>query len=135
MTLVPLVTYAVVSRTIKFPLGAGSVVPSYLVLVPMLLLLPPLTVPLFAAAALVAGTGGAAGRRRGKPQELLFSIPDAWHALGPAVVLSLAPAVTGRPRRRSTSPPCSPAASSTSLVSTARESLITGGSPRRSRDA
>src|SRR6266487_4658767 len=32
--------YALTSRIIKFPLGAGYVVPSYLVLVPMLLLLP-----------------------------------------------------------------------------------------------
>ena len=37
--------YAVVSRMIKFPIGAGYVVPSYLVLVPMLLMLPPMSVP------------------------------------------------------------------------------------------
>jgi hypothetical protein len=37
--------YAMVSRTIKFPIGAGYVVPSYLVLVPMLVLLPPGVVP------------------------------------------------------------------------------------------
>ena len=37
--------YAVVSRAVKFPIGAGYVVPSYLVLVPMLLMLPPTTVP------------------------------------------------------------------------------------------
>ena len=41
--------YALASRTIKFPIGAGYVVPSYLVLVPMLLLLPPGMVPLLAA--------------------------------------------------------------------------------------
>ena len=44
--------------TIKFPIGAGYVVPSYLVLVPMLLLLPPLAVPLLAAIGLVLGSAG-----------------------------------------------------------------------------
>ena len=34
--------------SVRFPIGAGYVVPSYLVLVPMLLLLPPATVPLLA---------------------------------------------------------------------------------------
>ena len=38
--------YALASRLVKFPIGAGYVVPSYLVLVPMLLLLPPGIVPL-----------------------------------------------------------------------------------------
>src|SRR5438094_467377 len=38
--------YAVASSMIRFPIGAGYVVPSYLVLVPMLLLLPPGLVPL-----------------------------------------------------------------------------------------
>ena len=73
---------------IKFPIGAGYVVPSYLVLVPMLLLLPP-------------GRRAAADRRRARardaragrrcgapsPSGCCSSIPDAWHTLGPALVL------------------------------------------------
>ncbi len=87
--------YAVVSRAVKFPIGVGYVVPSYLVLVPMLLLLPPTTVPLLAAAGLLLGTTGRWAVRRARPEELIFAIPDAWHALGPAVVLALAGTVHG----------------------------------------
>src|SRR5438132_6169840 len=80
--------YALGSRMIKFPIGAGYVVPSYLVLVPMLLLLPPGIVPLLTAGGLVAGTlGQLAAARAGTIERALFSIPDAWHSLGPALVL------------------------------------------------
>ncbi len=78
--------YALVSR-IEFPIGAGYVVPSYLVLVPMLVLLPPGLVPLLTAAGLVLGALGQWLAGHGKPERLLFSIPDAWHAVGPALVL------------------------------------------------
>jgi hypothetical protein len=81
--------YAIVSRTVKFPIGAGYFVPSYLVLVPMLLLLPPLAVPLLAAAGLMLGTAGRMLARRASAQELPFSIPDAWHAFGPASAPSM----------------------------------------------
>jgi len=79
--------YAVVSRMIKFPLGAGYVVPSYAVLVPMLVLLPPGTVPLLAAAGLALGTVIQCLTRQARPERLLFSVADAWHAVGPALVL------------------------------------------------
>ena len=82
--------YALASGAIKFPIGAGYVVPSYLVLVPMLLLLPPGIVPLLAAAGLVLGTLGQVLARRVAPERVLFSIPDAWHAFGPALVLIIA---------------------------------------------
>ena len=82
--------YALASRLVKFPIGAGYVVPSYLVLVPMLLLLPPGTVPLLAAAGLALGTLGQVAIERVGPERVLFSIPDAWHTLGPAIVLVLA---------------------------------------------
>ena len=87
--------YAVVSRMIRFPLGAGYVVPSYLVLVPMLLLLPPMAVPLTAAAGLALGTLVRWIARRARSEQLLFAVPDAWHAFGPAVVLALAGHVHG----------------------------------------
>src|SRR5947207_45422 len=47
--------YAFVAGLIRFPIGAGYVVPSYVVLVPMLLLLPPGVVPLLTAAGLLLG--------------------------------------------------------------------------------
>ncbi len=84
------VLYALASRMIKFPIGAGYVVPSYLVLVPMLLLLPPGLVPALAAAGLVLGTLGQVLVNRVGPERVLFAIPDAWHAVGPALVLTIA---------------------------------------------
>ncbi len=62
--------YALVAGAVRFPIGAGYVVPSYVILVPMLLLLPPSAVPLFTAAGLViasAARGGcAAGSGRAR---------------------------------------------------------------------
>jgi diguanylate cyclase (GGDEF)-like protein len=91
------VLYALASRLIKFPIGAGYFVPSYIVLVPMLLLLPPGTVPLLVAAGLVLGTLGQAIAGQIAPGRLLLSIPDAWHSLGPAAVLLLAAGTGGGP--------------------------------------
>ena len=89
--------------------------PSYLVLVPMLLLLPPGLVPLLTAAGLVLGALGQWLARRSGPERLLFSVPDAWHAVGPALVLLAAGPLHGTAQTMpSTSPRSSPAASSTS---------------------
>jgi hypothetical protein len=84
-----------VSLTVEFPIGAGYVVPSYLVLVPMLLLLPPEAVPLLVAISLVLGTVAQCIAHRAAPRQILSAIPNAWHALGPAVVLSIAGSVHG----------------------------------------
>ncbi|HYZ81197.1 MAG TPA: hypothetical protein VE571_08015, partial [Solirubrobacteraceae bacterium] len=46
--------YAVVGR-IEFPVGAGYVVPTQLILLPMLLMLPPAVVPAAVAVGLVSG--------------------------------------------------------------------------------
>ena len=86
--------YALVSR-IEFPIGVGYFVPSYLVLVPMLVLLPPAYAPLLAATGLVLGAGIQWLTGRAAPERLLFSIPDAWHAVGPALVLVLFGGETG----------------------------------------
>src|SRR4029077_1106425 len=89
------VLYALSSCFVRFPIGAGYVVPSYMVLVPMLLLLPPGIVPLMTAGGLMLGTLGQVAARRVGIERVLFSIPDAWHALGPALVLLLAHPVHG----------------------------------------
>ena len=83
------VLYAISSRIVQFPIGAGYVVPSYMVLVPMLLLLPPGIVPLLTAAGLVLGSFGQAAIQRTKPERVFLAISDAWHTLGPATVLLL----------------------------------------------
>ncbi len=85
-----LILYAISSRLIKFAIGAGYVVPSYLVLVPMLLLLPPGVVPLLAAAGLVVGASWQWVAGQVRAERIPMSIPDAWHTLGPTVVLLLA---------------------------------------------
>jgi diguanylate cyclase (GGDEF)-like protein len=81
--------YALVAGSVRFPIGAGYVVPTYVMLVPMLLLLPPATVPLFVAAGLVLASLVRLAARRVSVDHVLFSIPNAWHALGPAAVLIL----------------------------------------------
>jgi diguanylate cyclase (GGDEF)-like protein len=93
LTLLLVALYAVVAGAIRFPLGAGYVVPSYLILVPMLVLLPPSTVPLLTAAGLVLASGVQWAARRSSVDHVLRSIPNGWYAMGPAVVVMLA----GRP--------------------------------------
>jgi len=85
--------YAVVGR-IEFPVGAGFVVPTQLILVPMLLVLPPAVVPIAVAVGLVSGNAVECALGRVPPRRILSAIPDAWHAIGPAVVLLVA----GSPR-------------------------------------
>ncbi len=89
------VLYAFTSRIIKFPIGAGYVVPSWLVLVPMLLLEPPAIVPLLAAAGLMGGAVFEELRGARRLERCVFSIADAWHSLGPALVLSIFEPVSG----------------------------------------
>jgi diguanylate cyclase (GGDEF)-like protein len=83
--------YALFSR-IRFPVGAGYVFPTQLVLVPMLLLLPPASVPLLVAAGLLLAAAVGWAQKRTQPERMLFAVSDAWHALGPAVVLVTAAA-------------------------------------------
>jgi diguanylate cyclase (GGDEF)-like protein len=90
LALALMLMYALCSGLVRFPIGAGYVVPSYMVLVPMLLLLPPGVVPLLVAAGLVLGTAAQAQTRRTAPQRTFFAVSDAWHTLGPAVVLLIA---------------------------------------------
>jgi diguanylate cyclase (GGDEF)-like protein len=85
--------YAVVGR-IEFPVGAGYVVPTQLILVPMLLMLPPAIVPVAVAVGLVSGTAAECALGRVPPRRILSAVPDAWHAIGPAIVLLVA----GSPR-------------------------------------
>jgi diguanylate cyclase (GGDEF)-like protein len=85
--------YALVGR-IEFPVGAGYVVPTQLVLVPMLLILPPAVVPAAVGAGMVIGNGVDWAFGRVPPRRVLSAVPDAWHAVGPAAVLLAA----GAPR-------------------------------------
>ncbi|MGZ8650174.1 MAG: HD-GYP domain-containing protein [Solirubrobacteraceae bacterium] len=85
--------YVLVGRA-QFHTGAGFAVPTQIVLVPMLLLLPTPTVPLLVALALVLSTLGDSLRGGVARDRALVSVADAWHALAPAAVLVLAGAQT-----------------------------------------
>src|SRR3954454_2643904 len=81
--------YAILAG-VEFPVGAGNVLPTQLVLIPMLVLAPPGAVPLLVAAGLLLARLSDWVRKRGSFERLLFSIPDAWHAVGTSCVLLLA---------------------------------------------
>jgi putative nucleotidyltransferase with HDIG domain len=88
--LVLLAVYAAASE-VEFEVGAGSGVATELVLVPMLFLLPVAWVPLTVLGGL---TVGEAVSRRGHGYRLAVLPANAWHALGPTLVLLAA----GEPR-------------------------------------
>jgi putative nucleotidyltransferase with HDIG domain len=80
------VAYAVADR-IEFSSGTGYCVPTQLVFVPMMLLLPTPLVPLLVAAALMGSSGWDMLRGVTAPTRGLLAVADAWFALGPALVL------------------------------------------------
>jgi HD-GYP domain-containing protein (c-di-GMP phosphodiesterase class II) len=83
------VAYGIVSR-VEFELGRGSLVPTELLLVPMLFVLPVGWVPLAVAAAYVGGSLADALRGHIHPERVLLRLIDSWHAVGPALVLAFA---------------------------------------------
>jgi HD-GYP domain-containing protein (c-di-GMP phosphodiesterase class II) len=83
------VAYGLVSR-IEFELGSGSLIPTQLLLVPMLFALPLGWVPLAVASAYVGGSLVDAARGRIHPERVLLRLIDSWHAVGPVLVLALA---------------------------------------------
>jgi len=81
-----LAVYAVASQ-VEFEVGAGSGVPTELVLVPMLFVLPASWVPLAVAVGLALGEL-ATGYRQAHHLGRIAVLPaNAWHAVGPALVL------------------------------------------------
>jgi putative nucleotidyltransferase with HDIG domain len=80
--------YAVLASTV-FRTGTGVVMPTQVVFVPMLLLLPTPLVPLLVAAALVLSATAEAIRGRVAPARIPFGVADAWFAIGPAATLVL----------------------------------------------
>jgi HD-GYP domain-containing protein (c-di-GMP phosphodiesterase class II) len=90
---VAVVTYAAVSR-VRFEVGNLWVLPTQLVLVPMLFTLPPRSVPLLVAAALLLSKVPDFARGTLTASKAHFSLVDAWHAVGPVLVLSFAGAAS-----------------------------------------
>src|SRR5215207_3232623 len=94
--LVLLVLAAAILGRLDFETGAGYTVPTQLIFVPMLFVLPPAIVPVAAAVALALDRlpDVVAGRRH--PQRLVMALGDAWFAVGPALVFVLADLDTPR---------------------------------------
>jgi HD-GYP domain-containing protein (c-di-GMP phosphodiesterase class II) len=82
------IAYAGVAR-IEFPSGSGYAVPTQLVFVPMLLLLPTPWVPLLVALANVLATLVQVATGRTTLSRVPVGITDAWFSLAPAATLCL----------------------------------------------
>ena len=80
-------TYALMAR-VHFPIGYGFTIPTQLVLVPMLFLVPLGAVPLLVAAGMLLGglPEYLSGERH--PTRALAAIGDSWHTIGPVAVLA-----------------------------------------------
>ena len=83
------VIYALLAR-VHFPIGYGFTIPTQLVLVPMLFLVPLGAVPLLVAAGMVLGGLPEYMRGDRHPMRALAAIGDSWHAVGPVAVLAAA---------------------------------------------
>ena len=82
-------SYALASR-IRFAIGYGYTVPTQVLFVPMLFLLPPGAVPLVVTAGILLGALPDVIRGDLHPSRLVVATGDSWHAVGPALVLGLA---------------------------------------------
>ena len=72
---------------IEFSVGAATAVPTQLVFVPMLLLLPAPYVPLLVAAAFAARSAWGVLRQGAAPGRALHGVADAWFSIAPAAVI------------------------------------------------
>ena len=82
------VSYAVASR-LEFEVGSTMAVPTELVLVPMLFVLPPAQVPLWVAAAVILAHAPEYVLGIVPPERALVAVGSSWFSLGPAVVFDL----------------------------------------------
>src|SRR5436190_2820661 len=89
LTIALLVAAYAAAFRLDFEIGTGSAVPTQLILVPMLFLLPVGFVPLAVAAGIVLGTLDHCIRGDLHIQRVLLPVVTAWHAVGPAVVLGV----------------------------------------------
>jgi putative nucleotidyltransferase with HDIG domain len=82
--------YALAFR-LDFEVGTGSAVPTQLILVPMLFVLPVGLVPLAVAAGIAAASLVDWLRGSLHLERVFLRLVNSWHAVGPALVLGLAP--------------------------------------------
>jgi HD-GYP domain-containing protein (c-di-GMP phosphodiesterase class II) len=87
---VPLAAAYVAASRVEFEVGAGYTVPTELIFVPMLFALPTASVPLVVAGCFIAAKLPSYVTGRIRPDRAVVEVGDAWHAVGPALVLTLA---------------------------------------------
>lgn len=85
-----LVTAYAVAFHLDFEIGTGSAVPTQLILVPMFFVLPTGSVPLAVAGAIMLASLFDAVRGSLHLERVFLHLGNAWHAVGPALVLGLA---------------------------------------------
>jgi HD-GYP domain-containing protein (c-di-GMP phosphodiesterase class II) len=90
LTIVLLVASYAAAFRLDFEIGTGSAVPTQLILVPMLFVLPVGYVPLAVAAGIVLGTLDHCVRGDLHVQRVLLPVVTAWHSVGPVLVLGVA---------------------------------------------
>ena len=88
-TLLLIAVYALAFR-LDFEVGTGSAVPTQLVLVPMLFVLPTGLVPIAVASGVVCGSLTEYVRGALHLERVFMRLGNCWHAVGPALVLGLA---------------------------------------------
>ncbi|HEY7017431.1 MAG TPA: HD-GYP domain-containing protein [Gaiellaceae bacterium] len=88
-SIVLVLAYAAAFR-LDFEIGTGSAIPTELILVPMLFVLPVGLVPLAVAAGVVIGSLDECVRGSLRFGRVPMRVMIAWHAVGPALVLGLA---------------------------------------------
>ena len=89
-----LVAAYAISARVEFHTGSGWTVPTELVFVPMLFLLPTGAVPLFVAAGFVVAKLPEYRSGTVRAERAVVGVGDAWYAVGPAVVLLIAGATS-----------------------------------------
>jgi len=80
-------SYAVLAR-VRFPIGYGFTIPTQIVLVPMLFLVPLGSVPLLVAAGMILGSLPEYLCNDRHPSRVLAAVGNAWHSVGPVAVLA-----------------------------------------------
>ncbi len=84
-----LVAFAVAAR-VEFQTGTGYAVPTQLVFVPMLFALPAAAVPIVVGTGYVLARAGEASRPPLGPERIVGEFANAWYAVAPVLVLTLA---------------------------------------------
>jgi hypothetical protein len=81
-----LVGSAALLGRLQFDMGGGYAVPTQVVFVPMLFVLPPAIVPVAIASASLLDRVPDRFTRRWHPHRLITAIGDGWYSIGPAIV-------------------------------------------------